>query len=109
MVPAAHSRKSPVNTFGRLFRRALDALDYRVTDARLRILDAVCGPEPQTPADRKRAGEREQLETALGLSQAGRLNRREGKWFWLSRSDCPRYPEQNRNILSGNRRKARTW
>jgi hypothetical protein len=109
-VPAAtRRRKSTVNRFGRFFWRVLDALDYRVMDARLRILDAVCGPEPETPADRQRAREGDRLERALGLSPAGRLNRREGEWFWLSRSDCPRYPEQNRNILPGNGRKARTW
>jgi hypothetical protein len=30
----------------RLFWRVLDAVDYRVTQARLWVADAVCGPEP---------------------------------------------------------------
>jgi hypothetical protein len=68
LVPAAHRRKSTVNGFGRLFWGVLDALDYGVTDARLRIVDAACGPEPETQADRQRAREREGLERALGLS-----------------------------------------
>lgn len=34
----------------RLFWRVADQLDYLVTLAQLRILDAVCGPEPETPA-----------------------------------------------------------
>ena len=38
---------------GRLFWRVADQLDYLVTLARLRILDAVAGPLPETPADRE--------------------------------------------------------
>ena len=38
----------------RLFWRAADHLDYLPTLARLRILDALAGPEPETPADRRR-------------------------------------------------------
>jgi hypothetical protein len=37
-----------------LFWRVADQLDYLVTLAQLRILDAVCGPLPETPADRQR-------------------------------------------------------
>jgi hypothetical protein len=37
--------------FGRLFWRTLDALDYWLTQARLWLVDAVCGPEPETDAD----------------------------------------------------------
>jgi hypothetical protein len=37
----------------RLFWRVAYQLDYLVTLAQLRILDAVCGPEPGTPADRR--------------------------------------------------------
>ena len=35
----------------RLFRRALDRLDYWLTQAALSPADAVCGPEPETTAD----------------------------------------------------------
>jgi hypothetical protein len=35
----------------RLFWRVVDYLDYLVTLARLRILDALAGPLPETPAD----------------------------------------------------------
>jgi hypothetical protein len=38
----------------RFFCRVADQLDYLVTLALLRILDAVCGPEPETPVDRRR-------------------------------------------------------
>ena len=33
--------------------------------ARLRIIDGMCGPEPETPADRQRIEERERLERTL--------------------------------------------
>jgi hypothetical protein len=98
-----------VNRFGRLLWRVLDALDYWMMDARLRIVDAVCGPEPETLAERQRARDRERLERALQLSWAESLNFGEGKRFWLSRRDCPRYHEQNRNILPVNGRKSGTW
>jgi hypothetical protein len=39
---------------GRLFWRVADHLDYLVTLPRLRILDALAGPEPETPADQER-------------------------------------------------------
>jgi hypothetical protein len=38
----------------RLFWLVADHLDYLLTLARLRILDALAGPEPETPADRRR-------------------------------------------------------
>jgi hypothetical protein len=41
-----------------LFWRVVDHLDYLLTLARLRIPDAVVGPEPKTPADQQRARER---------------------------------------------------
>jgi hypothetical protein len=46
----------------RLFWRVVDHLDYALTLARLRVLDAVAGPEPETPADQKREKDREQIE-----------------------------------------------
>jgi hypothetical protein len=46
----------------RLFWRVVDHLDYALTLARLRILDAVAGPEPETPEDQQRKRDREQLE-----------------------------------------------
>ena len=42
---------------GQLFRRVADQLDYLLTLARLRILDALAGPLPETTADRRREGE----------------------------------------------------
>jgi hypothetical protein len=41
----------------RLFRRVADKFDYLVTLARLRVLDALAGPLPETPADQQREGE----------------------------------------------------
>jgi hypothetical protein len=46
----------------RLFWRVADQLDYLVTLAWLRILDALAGPLPETPADRQRQRERERIE-----------------------------------------------
>jgi hypothetical protein len=46
----------------RLFWRVADALDYLLTLARLRILDALAGPLPETPADQQRARDRERTE-----------------------------------------------
>jgi hypothetical protein len=40
--------------FRRLVWRALDWIDYRIWEARLRMVDAVYGPEPVMEADRER-------------------------------------------------------
>ena len=42
--------------------RVIDNLDYGLTLARLRILDALAGPEPETPADQQGEEDREQIE-----------------------------------------------
>jgi hypothetical protein len=49
----------------RLFWRVTDEFDYLVTLTRLRILDALAGPEPETPADRRRQEDRERLRRAF--------------------------------------------
>ena len=49
----------------RLFWRVVDALDYLLTLVRLRMLDALAGPEPETPVDRRRKRGREQLDRAF--------------------------------------------
>ncbi len=46
----------------RLFWHAADALDYFLTLARLRVLDALAGPEPETAADQQRKRDRERME-----------------------------------------------
>lgn len=48
-----------------LLWRAIDALDYWLTHARLSVVDAVCGPEPVTAADQQRKRDREQLQRAF--------------------------------------------
>jgi hypothetical protein len=45
-----------------LFWRALDRMDYWLTLAELRILDALAGSLPETPADRQRQRDRERME-----------------------------------------------
>jgi hypothetical protein len=50
---------------GRLLLRVADDLDYLLTLVRLRILDALAGPEPETPADRQRKRDRERIEKAF--------------------------------------------
>jgi hypothetical protein len=47
----------------RLFWRVADALDHLLTLARLRILDALAGPDPETVADRLR--ERKRIRAAF--------------------------------------------
>jgi hypothetical protein len=49
----------------RLFWRVADQVDYLVTLARLRILDALAGPFLETPADRQRQRDREKIERAF--------------------------------------------
>jgi hypothetical protein len=49
----------------RLFWRVAADLDYLLTLIRLRILGALAGPEPETPADLRRRRDREQLERAF--------------------------------------------
>ena len=51
----------------RLFWRLADHLEYLLTLVRLRILDALAGPEPETPADLRRERDREQLERAFPM------------------------------------------
>jgi hypothetical protein len=54
MVPAPRSGRRRVRMFRRLVWRVLDWIDYRIWDARVRMVDAVYGPEPETEADRER-------------------------------------------------------
>ena len=49
----------------RLFWRVADQFDYLVTLSTLRILDALPGPLPETPADQQRARDREQIGRAF--------------------------------------------
>jgi hypothetical protein len=42
-----------------------DDLDYLVTLTRLRVLDAIVGPLPETPADQQRGQDRERLRKAF--------------------------------------------
>jgi hypothetical protein len=48
-----------MNGLGRLFWRVLDRFEYWVMHTRLRIVDAVCGPEPETEADQQRRRDRD--------------------------------------------------
>ena len=47
-----------------LFSRALDRLDYLTTLARLRVLDWISGPEPLTPADKRRERDAQSIPRA---------------------------------------------
>jgi hypothetical protein len=58
----------PDGPLRRLFWQAGDALGYLLTLAWLRILDALGGPEPETPADQQRKRDREQMEWAFSKS-----------------------------------------
>jgi hypothetical protein len=47
---------------GRIWWRIADGLDYWLTLARLRTLDALTGPLPETPEDKQRGHDRERIE-----------------------------------------------
>jgi hypothetical protein len=49
----------------RLFWRIADGLDYWLTLTRLRILDALTGPLPETSEDQQREADRERIERAF--------------------------------------------
>ncbi len=49
----------------RILWRIADGLDYVLTLARLRILDALTGPLPEMPEDQQRERDRKQLERAF--------------------------------------------
>jgi len=49
----------------RLPWQVVDTLDYLQTLAKLGIVDAVAGPEPETPADQQRKCDRERIERAF--------------------------------------------
>ena len=52
-------------TLRRFFWRVADKLDYLLTLAWLRILDALAGPLPETRADRQREWDRERIKRAF--------------------------------------------
>ena len=49
----------------RFWRGRADRADYFVTLARLRVLDWLARPEPETPADQQRERERQQIKKAF--------------------------------------------
>ena len=49
----------------RVFWRVVDHLDYLLTLVRLRILDSVAGPEPETSADQRRDAGRERMQRSF--------------------------------------------
>jgi hypothetical protein len=63
---ALHRRRdSAIVALARTLWRVLDAIDYRVMQARLWGVDALYGPEPETEADRRRARAREPWRSGL--------------------------------------------
>jgi hypothetical protein len=55
----------PTDRWGASSGAVVDALDHFLMLARLRILDALARPEPETPADQQRARDRERIERAF--------------------------------------------
>jgi hypothetical protein len=49
----------------RFFWCMIDVLDYFLTLSRLRILDALAGPLPETAADRQRRSDRERIKQGV--------------------------------------------
>ena len=49
----------------RVLWRVVDHLDYVLTLVRLRIHDAVAGPEPETSADQRREAGRQRMQRAF--------------------------------------------
>jgi hypothetical protein len=69
----------------RVLWRVVDHLDYVLTLVKLRVLDAVAGTEPETPADQKREKDREQIEREflrsrrrIGLAFAAKM------YLWIA-------------------------
>jgi phosphatidylserine/phosphatidylglycerophosphate/cardiolipin synthase-like enzyme len=95
VVPAAHCAERPVRPVSRLLWQALDWLDYRVWDLRLRVADALYGPEPETEADRDRnregpRGRPARQESGIHdsrevVSSAGKSMGAGGRWRWESK------------------------
>ena len=56
----------------RFFWRIVDGLDYALTLARLRILDSLTGPLPETPEDQQRERHRDRLERVFPQYRAVR-------------------------------------
>jgi len=54
-----------MSRLARLFREALDRVDYVVTVARLWLVDLIFGPEPPTPADKQRELDHDALRKAF--------------------------------------------
>ena len=54
---------------GNVVWRTIDAADYWLMQARLGIVDAVCRPEPETPADEKREADRERPGRMVSLGR----------------------------------------
>jgi hypothetical protein len=50
---------------GRILWRIADGLDYWLTLTKLRILDALTGPLPETPEDQRREAGRERMQRAF--------------------------------------------
>ena len=55
------SGETMINRVIRLFWKVLDRIDYAAGVARRWVVDLIYGPEPPTPADRRREADREQL------------------------------------------------
>ena len=49
----------------RFLWRVVDHVDYVLTLTRLRILDVLTGPLPETPEDQQREADRERIERAF--------------------------------------------
>jgi hypothetical protein len=71
---------------GCLLWGVVDHLDYLLTLASLRILDALAGPLPETPADQQRQRDRERIERAFPRDRAVR------SWASCPPSGGPRVP-----------------
>jgi hypothetical protein len=74
-VSSLPGRVGDIVATGRLrrsFWRVADELHYLWTLATLRVLDAIVGPEPETPADQQRARDRERIERAFPKDFWGR-------------------------------------
>jgi hypothetical protein len=55
----------PETRLGRMLWFIADGFDYVLTLARLRILDALTGPLPETPEDQQKERRRDQFQKAF--------------------------------------------
>jgi hypothetical protein len=64
------------------WQRLVDVIDYAATSVRLRVLDRIAGPVPETEVDRIREAEKERLQRTFPAVDIDGTGARRGAWRW---------------------------